>query len=62
METEISKEQAREIAKIMLTADGGCSFCASDLLQRFVEKFPYLQDAVDEVWVEDGGTSLSWRT
>jgi hypothetical protein len=36
----MTKEEARKILEIMSTADGGCKYCAGDLLERFLKEFP----------------------
>jgi hypothetical protein len=36
----MTKDEARQVVKILKTADGGCSFCVTELLARFYKKFP----------------------
>ena len=33
-------EEAQEVAAIAVTADGGCGYCARDLLAKLQESFP----------------------
>ncbi|MHA1237984.1 MAG: hypothetical protein ACTSSJ_01840 [Candidatus Odinarchaeia archaeon] len=35
----MNKEDAEKVLKIMLTADGGCIYCARDLFNRFISEF-----------------------
>jgi hypothetical protein len=37
---ELSADQARRIAHILSTADGGCSYCVSDLCGEMATAFP----------------------
>jgi len=42
----MKKEEAEEVIKIMLEADGGCEYCVSDLLKLFCKEFPeYIEPA-----------------
>jgi len=36
----MDKNEANKIIKILETADGGCSYCVSDLLKSFGKEFP----------------------
>jgi len=36
----MKKEEAEKVIKIMLSADGGCKYCVSDLLRLFSTEFP----------------------
>lgn len=35
----MTKDEARQVVKILKTADGGCSFCVTELLAKFYKKF-----------------------
>ena len=35
-----NEKEAIKFIEILETADGGCSYCVRDLLERFIEKFP----------------------
>lgn len=47
-------DEARKVAAIMNTADGGCPSCAGDLIDRFVGAFPQFRVSLD-------GTYAGWR-
>ena len=36
----MDKNEAKQVLKIISTADGGCQFCVTELLDKFVSKFP----------------------
>lgn len=36
----MKQDEAKEVIKLMLTADGGCQYCVSDLLKLFCTEFP----------------------
>lgn len=51
----MTHDEARAVAAIMMTADMGCSVCASRLLAPFLERFPEARAAVDEEWEKEYG-------
>ena len=55
----MSEENAREIVRIMLGADGGCPFCAASLLKEFAEKFPGFREIAKEMY---GKEYPDWKT
>jgi len=46
----MTKDEAIKVIEIMLTADGGCSFCAYDLCTQFGEEFPEFKDLAMQMW------------
>ena len=42
----MTKEEAKKIIAIMKTADGGCGYCVSELLERFVKEFPEFKEII----------------
>ena len=46
--TKLDKEQAIKFIKILETADGGCSYCVVDLLERFKKGFPQYKELVEQ--------------
>ncbi len=46
----MTKKEIIEIAKIMMSADGGCGSCASDLLNQLNKKFPRFTEVIQKVW------------
>lgn len=41
----MNKKDAERVLEIMTTADGGCSFCARALMDRFVKEFGFGKEA-----------------
>ena len=41
----MEKEEAKIVLKIMTSADGGCSHCASRLMNKFIDKIGYKAEA-----------------
>lgn len=48
----LAAENIRAIARIMTTADGGCSVCVYSLLVRFGREFPGWRGEIEKVWDE----------
>jgi hypothetical protein len=44
----MTKKEIIQIAKIMMTADGGC--CASDLLTKLDKRFPGFTESIQKIW------------
>ncbi len=42
----MDRENAKKIIKILLTDDGGCEYCVSDLLDLFPKEFPEYKELV----------------
>lgn len=57
----MTRDEALLVCSILDHADGGCSHCAADLYQRFNEKFPGFEDALDESWAGWGTNKGDWR-
>ena len=57
----MTAEEIKKIADIMMDADGGCWFCASDLLRKFDSAFPGHAEEIDTAWVESGRSSNGWK-
>jgi hypothetical protein len=36
----MTQEEAAKVIAILKTADGGCKFCAAELLKKFFKDFP----------------------
>ncbi len=36
----MNREEAEKVVRILLTADSGCEYCVSNLLELFCENFP----------------------
>ena len=51
----LTKEEFKEVAKIMMRADHGCPYCASDLLILLGKKFPKYEEELGEIWKEEYG-------
>jgi len=39
-EPELSVDVAEKVVGILLTADGGCQYCSSKLVEKFIQAFP----------------------
>lgn len=56
-------EEVKKVVNIFEKADGGCSYCVTDLLNSFVESFPeyskYVQSKLIKYKKELGKTN--WR-
>jgi tryptophanyl-tRNA synthetase len=46
----MTKNEIEQIAEIMMTADGGCGHCVSELLEQLEETFPEFKETIEEVW------------
>lgn len=53
----IDRDDAIIIINILLTADGGCSYCARELCFKFMDCFGY-DDDVEELFMRKFGQSL----
>ena len=54
----MTEAEAKEIVKIMLTADGGCSVCSADLLTRLVRSFPEYKKTTEDLYKQEFGHDL----
>ena len=43
----MNKKDAILTLKIMASADGGCSYCAKSLMNRFIENFGFKKEAME---------------
>ena len=48
----MEEKEARQVLRIMMTADGGCSHCAFDLMKKFLEVWPEHKAVAKEIWDE----------
>jgi len=46
----MNQETAKKVIEILLSADGGCVFCASELIKLFVLQFPEYKDLAGELF------------
>jgi hypothetical protein len=46
----MDEDEARAVIRIMLSADGGCSYCAKDLIKLFKDSFPEHANIADEMY------------
>ena len=46
----MNKKEAEKIIRILLTADGGCEFCASELLGLFCKEFPEFREIAEKIF------------
>ena len=53
----MTRDEAEAVARICITADGGCYVCAGDLIGQLKERFPdcsgWFQGVYDEEWGDD---------
>jgi len=46
----MNQETAKKVIKILLSADGGCVFCVSELIELFVLQFPEYKTLAGELF------------
>ena len=49
----MDRAEARTVALIMLTADGGCLYCACNLIDQLADAFPEYKDIMQSVISEE---------
>ncbi|HIE36402.1 MAG TPA: hypothetical protein EYP89_04095 [Candidatus Omnitrophica bacterium] len=54
----MTEHQARQVIEILLAADGGCKYCAKNLLTLFLENFPEYKKIGEELFKEKFGVKL----
>ena len=54
----MNKQEAEKVIKILLTADGGCEYCASALIKLFYKEFPEFKSLAEEFFKEQFGVKL----
>ncbi len=52
------KEEAEEVIKIMLSADGGCEYCVAELLESFCTGFPDYKELAKTAFRDRFGIKL----
>ncbi len=55
----MDRETAEKIIKILLTADGGCEYCVSDLLDLFCKEFPEYREIAEKAFRETFSKELN---
>ena len=48
----MKKEEAEEVIKILLKADGGCEYCVESLLKLFCQKFLEFNELAEKAFKE----------
>ncbi|MEM2144111.1 MAG: hypothetical protein QW279_02025 [Candidatus Jordarchaeaceae archaeon] len=48
----MSREEAERVVGILLTADGGCEYCVSSLLELFCENLPQFKELAQEAFIK----------
>lgn len=46
----MNKKEAKKVIKILITADGGCQYCVSDLLKLFSKEFPEFKELAEDIF------------
>lgn len=54
----MNEHQAKQVIEILFTADGGCKYCAANLLTLFLKKFPAYKKIGEESFKEKFGVEL----
>jgi len=54
----MDSKEAEKIIKILLSADGGCEYCVSDLLNSFSQEFPEFRELAEMIFKETFGKNL----
>lgn len=49
----MTDDEMRVVAKIMTKVDGGCHYCARDIMDDLVARFPDQAAIIDEVYDEE---------
>ena len=49
----MTKNEIEQITKIMMTADGGCGHCASELLKQLDKECPGFTEVIQEIWFKE---------
>jgi hypothetical protein len=49
----MTKEEAEQVLSIMPYADGGCRYCAGDLMMRFVDFFPEYKELAKNLFEKE---------
>ena len=57
----MNKAEAEIIAEILMTADGGCYICASNLFKNFNAYFHGFEDTLNAVWGKEYTPPDGWR-
>ena len=57
----MTETEAKEIVKIMLAADGGCSICSANLLVQLVRNFPEYKKIAEDLYKQEFGYDLPWE-
>ena len=52
MRRDMKKEEAEEVIKILLKAEGGCEYCVESLLKLFCQKFPEFNELAEKAFKE----------
>lgn len=51
-------EEAIKIVEILLSADGGCKYCAGELIKAFINEFPEYNELAKEAFKKAFGTEI----
>lgn len=57
----IEQEFAEKVIKILLTADGGCEYCVSSLLDLFCKEFPEYRGFAEKAFEKSFGKKLYFK-
>lgn len=55
----MNMKEAEKIIRILLTADGGCEYCASNLLSLFCKEFPEFKELAENIFKATFGKRLN---
>lgn len=59
----MNREEAEKVIRILLTADGGCEYCAKNLLSLFCKEFPKFRQLAEDIFKTTfGKTPDSFKT
>jgi hypothetical protein len=57
----MDEDSARFILNLFWKADGGCSYCAGEMIKPFIERFPQFESLADEITEKKGYDPMCWR-
>jgi len=55
----MDRKEAEKIIRILITADGGCEYCVSELLGLFCKEFPEFREIAEKVFKETFDKNLN---
>ena len=51
----MTKREAKNVASIMIGADGSCPYCAGSLIEDLITSYPQYEDVIKQVYKDKYG-------